>query len=97
MPYAITAPGIKAGIWINVFAIFLMLIATHLYLTVKDKLGYDSISELSYLCFGRASVYMINLLISFVIMGVLILYMILFSKIVISIYYNFKINADPNN
>lgn len=97
MPYAITAPGIKAGIWINVFAIFLMLIATHLYLTVKDKLGYDSISELSYLCFGRASVYMINLLISFVIMGVLILYMILFSKIVISIYYNFKTNADPNN
>jgi hypothetical protein len=74
-----------------------MLIATHLYLTVKDKLGYDSISELSYLCFGRASVYMINLLISFVIMGVLILYMILFSKIVISIYYNFKTNADPNN
>ena len=97
MPYAITAPGIKAGIWINFFAIFLMLIATHLYLTVKDKLGYDSISELSYLCFGRASVYMINLLISFVIMGVLILYMILFSKIVISIYYNFKTNADPNN
>ena len=97
MPYAITAPGIKAGIWINVFAIFLMLIATHLYLTVKDKLGYDSISELSYLCFGRASVYMINLLISFVIMGVLIFYMILFSKIVISIYYNFKTNADPNN
>jgi amino acid permease len=97
VPYAITAPGIKAGIWINVFAIFLMLIATHLYLTVKDKLGYDSISELSYLCFGRYSVYMINLLISFVIMGVLILYMILFSKIVISIYYNFKPSTDVNN
>ena len=90
MPYAITAPGIKAGIYINVLAIFLMLIATHLYLTVKDKLGYDSISELSYLCFGRASVYLVNLLISLVIMGVLILYMILFSKIVISVYDNFR-------
>ena len=90
MPYAITAPGIKAGININVLAIFLMLIATHLYLTVKDKLGYDSISELSYLCFGRASVYLVNLLISLVIMGVLILYMILFSKIVIFVYDNFR-------
>jgi len=90
VPYAITAPGMKAGIYINIFAICLMLIATHLYLTVKDLLGYDSISELSYLCFGRASVYLINLLISLVIMGVLILYMILFSKIVISIYDNFN-------
>jgi hypothetical protein len=90
VPYAITAPGIKAGININVLAIFLMLIATHLYLTVKDKLGYDSISELSYLCFGRASVYLVNLLISLVIMGVLILYMILFSKIVIFVYDNFR-------
>ena len=79
----------KAGIYINIFAIFLMLIATHLYLTVKDKLGYESISELSYLCFGRSSIYMINMLISFVIMGILILYMILFSKIVTSIYDNY--------
>ena len=63
-----------------------MMISAHLYLTVKDRLGYDSISELSYLCFGRASVFIINSLISIVIMGVLTLYMILFSKIVISLY-----------
>ena len=86
MPYAMTAPGLNNGLVINIFTIVVMMIAAHLYLTVKDRLGYDSISELSYLCFGRASVFIINSLISIVIMGVLTLYMILFSKIVISLY-----------
>ena len=85
MPYAMTAPGLNNGLVINIFTIVVMMISAHLYLTVKDRLGYDSISELSYLCFGRASVFIINSLISIVIMGVLILYMILFSKIVISL------------
>ena len=85
MPYAMTAPGLNNGLVINIFTIVVMMISAHLYLTVKDRLGYDSISEISYLCFGRASVFIINSLISIVIMGVLILYMILFSKIVISL------------
>ena len=86
MPYAMTAPGLNNGLVINIFTIVVMMISAHLYLTVKDRLGYDSISEISYLCFGRASVFIINSLISIVIMGVLTLYMILFSKIVISLY-----------
>ena len=86
MPYAMTAPGLNNGLVINIFTIVVMMISAHLSLTVKDRLGYDSISELSYLCFGRASVFIINSLISIVIMGVLTLYMILFSKIVISLY-----------
>ena len=81
-----TAPGLNNGLIINIFTIFIMMISAHLYLTVKDKLGYDSISEISYLCFGRPSVFIINSLISIVIMGVLTLYLILFSKIVISLY-----------
>jgi hypothetical protein len=81
-----TAPGLNNGLVINIFTIVVMMISAHLYLTVKDRLGYDSISEISYLCFGRASVFIINSLISIVIMGVLTLYMILFSKIVISLY-----------
>jgi amino acid permease len=85
VPYAMTAPGLNNWLVINIFTIVVMMISAHLYLTVKDRLGYDSISELSYLCFGRASVFIINSLISIVIMGVLILYMILFSKIVISL------------
>jgi len=85
VPYAMTAPGLNNGLVINIFTIVVMMISAHLYLTVKDRLGYDSISEISYLCFGRASVFIINSLISIVIMGVLILYMILFSKIVISL------------
>jgi amino acid permease len=86
VPYAMTAPGLNNWLVINIFTIVVMMISAHLYLTVKDRLGYDSISELSYLCFGRASVFIINSLISIVIMGVLTLYMILFSKIVISLY-----------
>lgn len=48
-------------------------------------MGFSSISELSYICFGRASVFMINFLIAFVIFGILTLYMLLFSRIAISL------------
>ena len=62
-----------------------MLFTTYFYLKAKDYLGFSSISELSYICFGRASVYYINLLITFVIFGILTLYMLLFSRIAISL------------
>ena len=81
-----TAPGLTNGIVINVIILSLLIFTTHLYLKARDILGFDSISELSYICFGRSSVFIINLLIAFVIFGILTLYLILFSRIAISLY-----------
>ena len=85
VPYAMTAPGFHNGILINMVILSFMVICTHFYMKAKDYLGFSSISELSYICFGRASVFMINILIAFVIFGILILYMLLFSKISVSL------------
>jgi amino acid permease len=63
----------------------MMMFCTHLYISSRDILGYSSISELSYKCFGRASVFIINSLVAFVIFGILTLYLILFADISISL------------
>ena len=80
-----TAPGFKIGIMINVFIIGSMMFCTHLYISSRDIMGFESISELSYMSFGRSSVFIINILVAFVIFGILVLYLILFSKISLSL------------
>ena len=86
VPYAMTASGFATGMFINLVILSLLIYTTHLYLKAREALGFDSISELSYVCFGRASVFIINLLIAFVIFGILTLYLILFSRITTSLY-----------
>mgnify|MGYP003905003605 CR=1 FL=1 len=85
VPYAMTAPGLVNGMVINLVILSMLIFTTHLYLKARDILGFDSISELSYVCFGRSSVFIINLLIAFVIFGILTLYLILFSRITSSL------------
>ena len=85
MPYAMTTAGFTSGLLVNMIIIALMMFCTHLYLEAKDLLGYSSISELSYMCFGRASVFIINIMVAFVIFGILTLYLILFADISISL------------
>ena len=80
-----TAPGFEIGIMVNVVIIGFMMYCTHLYVSSRDLLGFDSISELSYMSFGRSSVFIINILVTFVIFGILLLYLILFSKISLSL------------
>ena len=80
-----TTAGFASGLLVNILIISLMMFCTHLYLAAKDSLGYASISELSYMCFGRASVFIINILVAFVIFGILTLYLILFADISISL------------
>ena len=67
VPYAFTAPGFANGMVINLTILCFMLFTTYFYLKAKDYLGFSSISELSYICFGRASVFVINFLLTFVI------------------------------
>lgn len=67
------------GIIIHCTTIAFLMFTSHLYLSSKDMYDVQSFSELCYMCFGRSSIYVINLLIAFVIFGILILYMILFA------------------
>ena len=85
VPYAMSAPGFETGILVNIVIIGFMMFCTHLYISSRDILGFDSISELSYMSFGRSSVFIINILVAFVIFGILLLYLILFSKISLSL------------
>ena len=85
IPYAMTAVGFKTGILIHVIMIILMMFCTHLYISARDYLKFDTISELCFMCFGRSSVFMINALVAFVIFGILTLYMLLFTKISLSL------------
>jgi amino acid permease len=80
-----TTAGFQNGLLVNLAIIGMMMFCTHLYLTARDQLGFSSISELSYKCFGRASVFLINILVAFVIFGILTLYLILFADISISL------------
>lgn len=85
IPYAMTTNGILYGAGIHLVTLVFLMFTAHLYLSAKDMYDVPSFSELCYMCFGRSSIYLINLLIAFVIFGILILYMILFSKISISL------------
>ena len=86
MPYAMMAPGFKYGVLSHIIIILCMIFATHLYFKSKEMYGIDSLSELCYMAFGRASIFIINLILAFVIFGILILYMILFAKISLSLF-----------
>lgn len=85
VPYAMTVAGFYNGLFINIAIIICMMYCTHLYLRSKDIFGFASVSELSYICFGRSSVFIINSLVALVIFGILTLYLILFAKIAISL------------
>jgi solute carrier family 38 (sodium-coupled neutral amino acid transporter), member 11 len=81
VPFAMTTAGFYNGLAVNALIICLMMFCTHLYLRSKEIHGFSSISELSYNCFGRSSVFIINILVAFVIFGILTLYLILFADI----------------
>lgn len=85
IPYAMTSNGIYEGILVQLSIIGCLMFTAHFYVASKDMYDVQSFSELCYISFGKKSIYVINILIAFVIGGFLILYMILFSKIAVSL------------
>jgi amino acid permease len=85
VPFAMTVPGLVRGLEINLVLILVMMFCVHLYLEVRDRFGFETIFELCFMSFGRSSVFMINTLVAFVIFGILTLYLLLFSRISISL------------
>lgn len=85
LPYVVATVGIPLAVIFHLFIIGLMLITVHYCLKAKDHLGYESYSELAYLCFGRSSIFIVNGLICFCVTGVVALYVLLVTKIIISL------------
>ena len=67
-----------------------MIFCAHLYMRARDMYQVESFSDLCYMCFGRKSVYLINAMVALIIFGIMILYLILFSKICISLFADTK-------
>ena len=69
-----------------------LILATYLYLKTKDNLGYESLAELAYVCSGRTSVYVINIVFPLACFLVIVMYCILFGDISISLYDEYLIS-----
>jgi len=74
-----------------------MIFCAHLYMKARDMFEVESFSDLCYMCFGRKSVYLINIMVAFIIFGIMILYLILFSKICISLFADTKTPIDQQS
>lgn len=80
-----TTAGFINGAIINFATLAILMYCAHLYIRAMDMFGLRSISELSYMCFGRYSVYIINGLLVFVFFGYLVMFEILFSNLATSV------------
>lgn len=99
IPYAMTTNGLFMGAMIHIVIMTCLMFTTKLYWESKDMYDAHSFSELCFMCFGKTSVYVINLLIAFVIFGILTLYMILFaniSKSLLPASFKGTINTEQN-
>lgn len=85
LPFSFVNVGPLASVIIHATIIFLIIYCVFLLLKSKDHLGYEyylsfvncfrSYSEIAFVCFGKTSVYIINLVIAFCIYGICILFM----------------------
>ena len=72
VPYSLTVMGLQSGILIHFTVFAVLAISSHLYITAKHMFDVDSFNELSYQCFGSISVYVINIVITVLIYGVIL-------------------------
>jgi amino acid permease len=87
IPYAFTTAGFLNGVIVQTMVVISLYVSTSFYLAARRKLKCDSsFSAIAQLCLGDYSGVLINFLITFAIFGILSLYMILFSRIAISIF-----------
>ena len=86
VPYAFTVAGLKFAIFINIFLICSILFCTYFYLKARENYKVESFTELCYMCFGKKSIYIINIMIGFIIYFVIILFLILLSNICVQVF-----------
>jgi hypothetical protein len=71
--------GIVLGAILNLINIVLNIYSVYLLLDAEKMTGLSSFSELGYYCFGSVSIYIINLALAMVSVGMPIAYFIIFS------------------
>ena len=81
VPYAFTVGGLKFAIFLNIFLICSILFCTYFYLKARENYKVESFTELCYMCFGKKSIYIVNILVGIIIYFVIILFLILLSNI----------------
>ena len=89
VPYSYATAGFTIGLSVQVVVVCALFVSVHYYLEAKRIMNCETtFSGLAYACLGSSSGIVLNLLIAIAIFGILTLYMILFSRIAISIFGN---------
>lgn len=81
-----TVHGLKYAISIHVLMQTLMLLSTYLYMKAREVYKIDSHSDLCFMCFGRKSVYIANMVLAFVIFIVMILFLVMFAQVALTVF-----------
>jgi amino acid permease len=81
IPTVFKFTGIIFGIVMNLACALGSIYAVWLLIQVKNMTGLSSYSELGYLCYGRASIFVINVLIATATAGMPIAYFMIFGHI----------------
>lgn len=90
IPYAFSSVGVALGISIHLIIMAIYMLSVIIYIKVKTNLGFDSLSELGFACFGRSSVFLINILTLICSCGIVALYVNLFAAIGVSLMPTFN-------
>lgn len=86
IPYAFAVAGLKVGISVQVVVVLAIFVSCILYLRTRTILRCNTqFSIIANECLGSVSGVVLNTLLVFAVFGILALYMILFSKIAISL------------
>jgi amino acid permease len=85
LPIAFYYTGIAFGIIMNLLCALGSVYSVYLLIRAKNITGLSSYSELGYYCYGRASIFLINVLIAGATAGIPIAYFMIFGHICPSI------------
>ena len=85
IPYAFYHAGIPVGLILNLFGASVTLYGSYLYLKAKDFSGLESLSEIGYILLGRKSIFILNIIITLSVLGLTIIYFIIFGDITSSL------------
>jgi len=82
LPYAFLHLGFPLALAMNVLVGFLTIYSCFLYLRAMENTGHqESFAEIGYRCFGRASVFLINVVVFANSFGLMMLYFIILGDI----------------
>ena len=85
LPFSMAQIGVVNAVLLHMLVLFMVNITLYIFLRLRTMYKSDSYTDLSYICFGNSSVYMLNTLIFVCICGILAMFFILMSDIVQSL------------